>query len=569
MKKFKNLKKIVCFALTITCCLFAFSFTACGPTESNSSKFELKIRNYGGGFGDEWLVKAAADFEALYDGVPYGGKVGVDVVYSSPKNDSTDTDMQSDNHVVVREFGDIYSSRYNEFLEIDSVYTDTLSDGKTLESKLYDGDAEKLKINGHYYAVPHYEIFGGVTYDIGLFKERSFFIGADGSWVNGADKALLSKGPDGVKCTHANDVECTCDDGLPANYDEFAALLERIKGLQTTPILWSGQSDYYANYLLSAMYSCLLGKDLGYVYDLDSKGNNVTYITGFNGNEPTTVSEPITTQTAYKLYTQLEKYQVLSFFDSVLGTKSAPSGYMDSIGFSGTKTMKETQKIYIQSKRVPQVSGSGKPIAMLVEGNYWTHESKVALSDEAQKGSQWVKTYGYMPMPAVVSGTVDATKGVNSYTLVDTASCYMVINKRTVEGNQDLINLAKEFIKFCNTDEKLQEFTTLTNTTKGLKYDLTDSQYASLSHYGKSVWNLREKAIENQVIFSNKSSNSVFRKAYSDFAQTCTGGFWSSGTTMVAVQGLFTNDLDAKTYFNGMKKLSEQEWSNTYKNIWG
>jgi hypothetical protein len=205
---------------------------------------------------------------------------------------------------------------------------------------------------------------------------------------------------------------------------------------------------------------------------------------------------------------------------------------------------------------------------MLVEGNYWTHESKTAISNEAQKGNQWAKKFAQMPMPAVVSGSVDATTGVNSYTLVDSASCYMVINKRTVEGNEDLINLAKEFIKFCNTDEKLQEFTTITNTTKGLKYDLEDAQYEGLSHYGKSVWNLREKAIENKVIFSNKSSNSVFRDAYTDFAQTCTGGFWSSGTTSVAVQGLFTNGLNAESYFNGMKKLSAQEWINTYQNLW-
>ena len=171
--KSKMLKKLISLFLVI---VTAFSFTACTPTGSDSTKFELKIRNYGGGFGDEWLVKAAADFEALYEGVEYGGKVGVDVVYSSPKNDSAETDMQSDNHIVVREFGDIYSSRHSEFLEIDSVFTDTLSDGKTIESKLYAGDADKLKINGHYYAVPHYEIFGGITYDKGLFKERSFYI---------------------------------------------------------------------------------------------------------------------------------------------------------------------------------------------------------------------------------------------------------------------------------------------------------------------------------------------------------------------------------------------------------
>ena len=567
MKK-KLFRKFLCVALATLTCATAFSFTACSPAGGGGSKFELKIRNYGGGFGEEWLIKAAADFEALYDGVEYGGKVGVDVVYSSPKNDSVDTDMQSDNHIVVREFGNIYTSRYNEFLEIDSVFTDTLSDGKTIESKLYEGDADKLKINGHYYAVPHYEIFGGITYDVGLFKERSFYIGANGSWVNGADKSLLSKGPDGIKCTHANNVECTCDDGLPANYEEFKNLLNRINGLQTTPILWSGQSDYYANYMLSAMYACLLGKELDYVYGLNSKGNDITYITGFDKGEPITKSEPITTETAYKLYTQLEKYQVISFLDDILGTVQVPSGYIDSIGFSGTKTMKETQKIFIQSKRVPQISGSSRPIAMLVEGNYWTHESKTAISNEAQKGAQWAKKFAQMPMPAVVSGSVDATTGVNSYTLVDSASCYMVINKRTVEGNEDLINLAKEFIKFCNTDEKLQEFTTITNTTKGLKYDLEDAQYEGLSHYGKSVWNLREKAIENKVIFSNKSSNPVFRDAYTDFAQTCTGGFWSSGTTSVAVQGLFTNGLNAESYFNGMKKLSAQEWINTYQNLW-
>lgn len=564
--KSKMLKKLISLFLVI---VTAFSFTACTPTGGDSTKFELKIRNYGGGFGDEWLVKAAADFEALYEGVEYGGKVGVDVVYSSPKNDSAETDMQSDNHIVVREFGDIYSSRHSEFLEIDSVFTDTLSDGKTIESKLYAGDADKLKINGHYYAVPHYEIFGGITYDKGLFKERSFYISATGGWVNGTNKSVLSNGPDGVKCTHANDVICTCDDGLPANYEEFKALLERMKGNTVTPMLWSGQSDYYANYMLSAMYACLMGKNLNYVYDLDSKGNNITYITGFDGDNPTTVSEPITTQTAYKLYTQKEKYEVISFLDSILGSVGVPSNYVDRIGFSGTKTMKETQKIFIQSKRLPQVAGSERPIAMLVEGNYWTHESKTALAQEAAKGPQWAKTYGYMPMPAVVSGSVDATTGVNSYTLVDSASCYMVINKRTVEGNQDLINLAKEFIKFCNTDEKLQEFTTLTNTTKGLKYPLTKTQYDSLSHYGKSVWDLREKAIENGVIFSNKSANAVFRKAYSDFAQTCTGGFWSSGTTRVAVQGLFTNGQTAKEYFNGMKKLSAQEWTNTYQSYWG
>ncbi len=506
-----------------------------GNRTEDATKTVLRVAHYNGGFGNDWLDKAIARFEDKYATYvnPTTGKTGVQVLFDDTAKNAISVDLAGNNHVVINESVDIYQE-YSKLLDISDIFDDELEgdtnpDRNTIQEKLLPGQADALKINGSYYAVPHYQTFGGATYDVDLFEEEGFYFNKSGVFVpknwNG-DRSVLSNGPDGIPETY--------DDGLPSNYDEFEILLNKISS-SNTPLLWAGQNKNYSTYLLTSMYLSLAGKQVAYNFSFNSGEDKINLYRGG--------TLAITESNAYRLKEQLERYQALEMFKKIIDNED----YLDYDCNNGSIPMTSAQLSFVEGSTDPDITGSGKRIAMLVEGNYWTNESS-SLKQEEYKNNR----YAHFPMPTV-TGNGAVTKGENSYTLVDQAECFMAINKSAVNGKQDMIGLAKEFIKFCCTDVSLQEFTTTTNTTKALNYELTTEQLDKLTYHGKDIYNAKKRALENGVLFYSGSASQNYRTNAGDFSMNNGKSFWKSSKGSVPFVTMYQKSVTAAQYFEGMK----------------
>lgn len=163
----------------ILCVVMSFAFAACSLTPSGldgpgvpdaaKTKTVIKVQNFPGGIGTEWLRKAATRFEEATKDKRYEDDkkgVYVDIYPDAPDSNNLSTSAY---HVIFDErYTKVYSiAKNNTVISLDDIMTEADADGKTLESKIDDTTLESIKgPDGKYYALPHYEWFPGVTYDI-------------------------------------------------------------------------------------------------------------------------------------------------------------------------------------------------------------------------------------------------------------------------------------------------------------------------------------------------------------------------------------------------------------------
>jgi len=168
--------RFICVMLSAIC-LSAVAFTGCGLGE-DSNVTELKVWNYDGGVGHEWLDEVIARFETEHATSVYeDGKQGVNI---KPLN-TKDTNQL--NNIKNSEYGVYFAQgiRYNglqadgTLLDISDVVKDNLpGEDKTLESKLSESTKAALSAQGGYYVVPHYQSFNGVVYNKTVFEEYGY-----------------------------------------------------------------------------------------------------------------------------------------------------------------------------------------------------------------------------------------------------------------------------------------------------------------------------------------------------------------------------------------------------------
>lgn len=228
----------------------------------------------------------------------------------------TSTMSSSNYHVIFDEalsYYDLASS--GMLLPITDIVRATGTDGKTIESKLSDRQRQALTaLDGEYYALPHYEFYGGVVYDIDVFESKKLYF-SNNPDVNGgfivSDDDTRSAGPDGQPKTS--------DDGLPADYEQFFALCDYMVRKGVTPFIWTGKVNDYLNYLLQALFLSYCGAEEAlYNVTFDSGEGTTEIVSRFENGQPVTERVGITPQTGYLLSRQAGKYYALSFLKTIL-----------------------------------------------------------------------------------------------------------------------------------------------------------------------------------------------------------------------------------------------------------
>lgn len=548
----KNFKKIIATLL-----LLAMMGTLCacfkpndgGVIEVDPDKTQLYVFSYAGGVGNDWLDSAIAAFEAKYANTSFEeGKMGVQVIPDKQKVTAVtmmDSFKNSTYDVIFNE-----NLRYNQwaangnFLDITDLVNEVGEDGKSIYSKLSADKLEALTArDGKIYALPHYEAFRGLVYDIDLFDENNLYFAYDRTYSDFilSANATKSAGPDGKMNT--------LDDGLPATYEEFFKLCDEMVSKGITPFVWSGEQNAYSEFLLYALADTWAGAEetkLNYNFGVGSSDNTTTVVTGFSNGQPVTKEVAISEANGYELRQTEAKYRALEFLFKIFNTSDYY--YTDSMA-KLTMSNREAQETYIFSKL------ENKPIAMLIEGTFWEKEAKDSfdLSVSAYGDAAKNRNFGWMPLPGVYSGTVDESNGTTQV-LNDYINAYCGINANSTGAR---LELAKLFVKFIYTDEMLNDFTKHTGMLKGVNYDIASDTTNGLSGFYKQLIELRK---ESEVI-TPLSSSVLFINNETKF--TLYDSYWNSDKYIFPIAAFRGGQKSAITYFEGME-MTQADWEAAY-----
>lgn len=551
--KFRKLLSVAFSVFLI--CIMIISGTACGigeREEVNEDAAVLNVINYDGGVGHAWLDAVIERFEAEHVDAEYvEGKKGVDINVLNTKTVTFEGLNTSEYSVYFAQ-----GVRFNELqamgrlLNISDIVTEKAENGKSIESKMSEKLSDALKgYDGEYYVLPHYQSFDGVTYNKTVFDENNFYFAAEKTdyvsakegdpaygFVKNAD-CKKTCGPDGEFDTE--------DDGLPSSVEEFKRLCEYMKAKSVTPFIYYGgnNGEAYRNKLINALWVSLEGYDGATAqFSFDSGESKSRIVTGFNGGKPVSELKTIKSENMTDVYQQESKFYALDFFEYVF--KNENNYHSASVNSVYSHT--DIQKLFLKDG-----------VGMLLEGTYWENEARSSGTFEIYKDLKNVETR-CMPLPIQGTGSVAEGRG-RKPVMIDTLNAYAFINANTQSKFGDgIVKLAKDFLKFCYTDESLAEFTEKSSVSKNLRYSLSDEQASALTNYGKSMWNLKNGGL----VVTPISDNVIFIKNPTVFDMTDTK-IWKIAETDYPAVAFTDSAIDAKTYFLKMKK--DEAWLNSLK----
>lgn len=510
--------------------------------------FVLKIYNFNGGYGSEWLRALEAGYEAEKAGKEFtvNGKTydGIDVQITGDKtvlSTMASTEKFSSKHIYFHE-----DVRYMEYLTTKDMFEDMTEvlttanpyeDGKTIEDKLSAEQKAFYNVDGKYYALPHYAGYVGLNYNIKRFNDKGYWI-KDGYSYDGTTTTLAqcftrnadqkSAGPDGKKGTE--------DDGLPRTYAEFYMLCDYIKQRGDIPMTWDylNRGIYLNRFTQSVVASYEGLEQMSLNYTFDGTATNLVSIDA-NGTVTKLDDMAITPDNGYELAKQAGKYYALSFLEKIIDNKD---WYLSKSGINNTTA----QSYFIQGTE------TGKKVAMLLDGIWWENEADATFTQYAQAGgaSRKDSNFGLMPIPAATEEQALARESsATPFTLLDTHNSACWIGKG-IDAEEKKI--AVDFIQYAYTDKALVEFATLTDTVKSLNYTVSAEDKAKMSTYGRSIVSMQEKS---EVVHSFSKSE-FWRKNEAELMDY-NKVFYATvdGNMAVIPMDSFASGKSAKEYFDG------------------
>ena len=528
----------------------------------DTTKTQIYVHNYNGGYGDAWLKDAKKRFEAAFaNWEGDAGKKGVQVYNDNSKNNNTGNAIINNCQTSRDQIWFTQDVPYFDLVaqgvayDITDVITQPLTavgEDKTILSKMSEGHKDYLKysVDGadKYYAIPHYESYPVITYDKDVFAKYKLYYADD---VEDSDDGFIpvvtakkSKGMDGQYNT--------IDDGLPTTWAEFDKLCERMVMMGVSPFLWSGLSaETYYPYVTTAARVAWDGYDTEYarytqsgevsgLVDVDANGN----ITPYNGTGTAT----ITTENGYLLAKTEGQYYGLSIAEKIIKNK-----WYSSLSMQTTKSHIDAQVDFVMSNL------ENKPIGMFIDGSWWECEAvegfKLAVETFGEEiGGKMSRNFGVMSLP---------TKDPNgTQTYVEFTKSQAFVNAHAMRNcTEKEISIVKDFLRFCYTDESLVAYTQITGTPRGVNYTMSKEQVASLSTYGQDLWTLKTTG---RIVYPYVN-NTAYKTAGGSLAPAH-GIYFSAQTkdgffpTTITAFSRSTKKATAVEYFNGVYDYAKDNW---------
>ncbi len=484
-----KIKKFIALMSVAAILAPTFSFVGCGDNELEAideMKTQFYIGNYEAGMGSKWLDSYEIAFEKAYENVSFeDGKTGVQIIVNKDKTAYTSDSLYENETMTTNGINLFFcdSVEHRKFVkkgwveDITDVVKEILpGETKSIEDKLTADQKSYYQVDGKYYSLPHYNSFGGIVYDIDLFEERGYYFDTEGEiiGVEITDAHVLSNGPDGKPNSS--------DDGLPATYDEFFKLCAFIKADGVYPITWTGMyRDSYTQILLEALAVDYEGAERAKArYSLSQESIKTEIVSGFNAGDPIVVEQDISQANYHDIYKLAGTYYAASFLEEIM-----LKNYYYKNALSSVHSHEMTQYEYLYSRFDSAIVD--KPIAMLIEGTWWEEEASATFAEMAENfdgAARNERRFGFMNLPKVNETKIGKTTLLSS-------TAELIVNKYS---SQAQIKVAKEFIKFISTDEKLKEFHMSTGIGRDYQYELDSDEYAELSGIAKQIYDMKNDA---------------------------------------------------------------------------
>ena len=580
------------------------SFTACSPTlEENDyideDKTQLYVGQEANGYGTRWCDETVKAFEAWAAEKSYEpGKKGVQVRVSTRGFAGTAflTDIKdSPANVIFSE--ECYYYDYvskGVLMDLTEAVTTPLTEfgeTETIEQKMVADNGNQLKNaltgpDGKYYALPWWSGLQGLSYDVDLFDEKNFYIAKGGAPSEyerageNVDAALSGSfggtykwtGLSGERAAGPDGKYGTYDDGLPATYEEFYRLCQRMQQRSVTPIIWTGQYKYGDMFVKEMMSDFQMSDSVrmsydfkGTAYDLiesyetnpdgSVKFDTIKYMGGGDGTPSGGgTGVEITEKNAYLLSKQAGKLYALSFAETLVD-----KGYLSSKCFSQDLSHTATQEYFLRCKYESDFETCG----ILSEGTWWMGQAENVFDtmeeDGFEKSGRKERRLAFMPFPKA-----DASRIGNKNCTVSRKNAMCFVNGNITDEN--IKKCALDFFRFCHTDQALKIFNESTGGIRPFDFEYTQEEYDSVSYFSQSTYDFNKVAdivypiSYNDLYYNNQS---IFSESYYGLYSNING----VGNKTAHMMGTLKNypSVSAASYFEGISSYyNKAMWDTAF-----
>lgn len=624
MKKLSAI--VLASVMASSICVTATGCGRNGGDKVDKNKTQLYISNFDAGIGRGWVERLGNEFANKFANYSFEpGKTGVQVFYNHTTENNTATFFQTmerdPDYIYFTESVDYYQYS-NKFYDVSDIMNSGAITGVDSEGKIVRETkpvSEKIDSalllslntgtsdNAVYKAFPFYLGVKTVTYDVDLWSEKGYFFAEMGCpseivvkalseggdvaaaitqfntelnkvkngqsseywWfvdkdgyaeVNGEKmKFGLSAGPDGKHGTF--------DDGLPATYEEFYLLLDKMSA-EVTPFIWPGSNPGYADSLTTSLWENNEGVDnLKVHYSLngtvdnlvkfDSKGNILRDASGNIETESETFTGG--KDNGYEIQRTIEKYNALQFAQKIANN----SNWTNAACYDGT-TQSSAQSKYL-TQGTTEVGQNVKRTAMLIDGCWWQQEalSTFEIMEKVDKKySQYNREFSPMAMPnSTIERLVQRVNNNEKNTIVAANDSYCFINGALEEGSGALA-VTKAFMSYIHSDEGLNVFAKTANMFRAVNSTISEDAISEMSLYAQNLVSY----VENTNIVYPYSSNSFMNGNRTVFKNAREGWQWHTYNASTGEKYYPINDihnsrgaLTGEGYFKGLY--------NYYKNM--
>ena len=583
MRKAFKRTAVMALALTLAC-----GMVGCGGGNDSSSnagggssssggttrlpKSEISVGIWDGGIRGNWADRWAEEFEKANANRSFEeGKMGVDVTVNLSKAFLDDTCAE---RLTDYEADIVYCEQVNyyKFITLGTGYNinewvttplTEFNETKSIEDKMSAWDVDYYGqsggANGGYYGVPWVCSMLAINYDIKIFEDNNLYFAANGKgdsqgFVAGP-QTEKSLGPDGKTGIGPNGEDYTQDDGMPATYDDFFKMCDKMVDCGITPFVWAGGFQKYVTQLVYTLWADFEGyEDMQRNYTFEGEEEGLISIDTLTNKITKMEKLLIDDSNGYMLRRQEGLYQALKFIERICTTKDnrGELKYINGEDCFGESVSHLNAQYKFLGSTIP---GSASPIAMFVDGTWWYNEAYAAFDEmSALPGyGHYDRQIGIMPMPKATKAMVgeDAT-----WMSVYITSC--VVNANIADYSEEKIALIREFFRYMHTDKAMTSYMYDSHTVRPFKYELTDLDRfdTDFSTYAMQQYNIYNKS---QVV-QPYSSHYKIRYYLNAWHMVFTSAVPDKGRYDY-VTDAFRAGVTAEEYFEGMVALmSKDKW---------
>lgn len=432
MKRSKRGLSVACLMLGS---VMAFGVTGCNGT-TGAEKGVLTVSAMETGYGGQWLLDAAREFETLHEDVEV--KVELDAALEN----KVPSALQSS-----RNLSDIYmvtSVPWREWVgkgwiaDLTSVYDTEVDkkDGSKIKVKDYmlDSINEKyyaqrnVNLDARPYALPWALVQVGIGYNEDMLLATEHTTAKEGKWAIGD---TWTEPPESVS--------------------ELLAYCTDLNARDIKPFVFTGKEQVWLQFVMHTWWAQWQG--------VTEPSDKVDASEGsFNDFWKYESAE---------VYKQSGMVKAVETFQSIFCDTSAKS-FKNVYGEVGTYSTQDAERNF--------VTGNS---AMIIGGSFLYNEMKDYLDLDKDGKDDYV--FKMMPVPHLDEGVTDDSGNPIDMTYYSTEDVMFIPAKATN------IDLAKEFLAFLCSEKHLENFTKCNGSIRPFKYNAAEIEGAEFSPFTQSV----------------------------------------------------------------------------------